>query len=709
MNDRDESLEQTGTDKEPDLEKIVNELQQAQADSSWYGDRVANARGWWMCEWPGQTTDGRRWAQTASQVDKIFPWNGCSDSRLRIVSTIVQEHVTLALTAFWSARVQAKSIRPFTSGRSVNVAQRMLNWRIYTHMKRELLRELPLAFNWKYATGLSFLGVTWEQQRELAYVPVNMQMIAQVSSQLGLGSLPERVYSPDEQDQDAFITILQQISPVLPVGEARQVLKQLRETGASEIPIVSVRINKPKWTAKRPLVDILFPSETCDIQQTRWTNERELVSETELIDRIETDGYDPDFVEEALEHKGNFSSWWVSIMGGAEGSDRDLVELNHFLGRLDHHGVPCLYRTVFNSAIVTARDKEPLYALHRKFEYDHQQIPLIALRRNHIFRPLLSSMGIAEESYTDELDIKNQQDGLNNRTDLIHQPPMIVPTLRSQAVANSYGPRAVMTALRPGEVNWPPLPPFDQTPILVMQMVEQRLDRRYAIIGGAVDPEIKAVRRQQLATEVLGEIELALEQTLQLMQQYESDQDVQRVAGGGQPWQYSQQDIQGMYEVSATVDMKMIDLEYAQIKMNLLAQMLPFKGEGAVFNMAANILDPDLADALAEDQTSPAAMEKERQDEYNAIGQIMGGIEPVQPMYANAQLRLQIMQQIATQPQFMQEISAKPNSQKMFQTRAKNYQNQIQQYQQNPVIGRTLATSAFNPAQPAQVANTAPA
>src|SRR6266446_8513222 len=111
---------------------------------------------------------------------------------------------------------------------------------------------------------------------------------------------------------------------------------------------------------------------------------------------------------------------------------------------------------------------------------------------------------------------------------------MVVPTLRAQATANSYGPRAVMTATRPESVVWPPLPPMDQVPVIVMQMVQERLDRRYAIIGGNIDPEIKALRRQQLSTEILGEFELALEQTVQLMQQYETDEDVQRVAGGKQ-------------------------------------------------------------------------------------------------------------------------------------------------------------------------------
>jgi hypothetical protein len=511
----------------------------------------------------------------------------------------------------------------------------------------------------------------------------------------------DKLMDPDKTYDDDLVTVLQSLSPVLPTAEARTVLNQLRETGQSELPVASMRVNKPKWTARRPIYDVLFPSETSDIQQTRFTAERELVSQTDLEDRIITDHYDPDFVTEALEHKGTFSSWWpVTQWNNNADSNRDLIELTHFLSWRIHNDTPCLYRTVFNQAASTG-DK-PLYALHRKFEYDHQQIPLVALRRSYMYRPLLSSIGIAEEAYTDELYIKRQQDGLNDRTELIHQPPMIVPTLRAQATASTYGPRSVMTAMRPESVVFPPLPPMDQTPLLVMQMVDERLNRRYAIIGGAVDPEIKALRRQQLTSEVLSELELCLEQTLQLMQQFESDEDIARVAGG-EPWQFSAKDIQGQYTVSAGVDINMIDIERAGMKMDMLAKMLPYRESGTVFNAMAQIADPDLADALNADQASPVAMEKEKTDEYNAMAQIFSGIEARKPQNAMNQLRIQTMQEIIMNPASMQKYQTDEKLRKMVDNRFEYFQNQIQQFQNNPQIGRTLTSQTFAPQQPSQM------
>ena len=696
--DKNDTLETTGIRK-PDIRRIETELDQACEDSNIYAGRMSQVRSWWLNEWGDQSVDGRNWGgvDSSGKAIEVFPWMGCSDSRLRIVSTIIQEHVTLSLAAFWSAKKQAKSIRPFVSGRETNVTQKMLDWRVGTQMKRELIRELPTALLWRFGGGLSFIKVEWEQQRELAYVPITLDMIGEISSALGLGDVMDRILDPDKAYDKDLITVLQSLSPVLPTAEARTVLNELRESGQSELPVASLRVNKPKWTARRPIYDILFPSETCDIQQTRFTAERELISESELTDRIVTDGYDPDFVEEALKHKGVFSSWWpVTLWNNNINSNRDLVELTHFMSwRLDND-VPCLYNTIFNQA--ASSGNEPLYAVHEKFKYDHQQIPLVALRRSYMYRPLLSSIGIAEEAYTDELDIKRQQDGINDHTDIVRKPPAILPTMRAQAMANQYGPGGVMTAMRPESVVYPPLPPWDNTPLLAMEMVQQRLDRRYPITGGAVDPEIKALWRQRITQEVNSELDLALEQTLQLMQQYETDEDIAKVAGG-EPWEYSAKDIQGQYTVSTTIDINMIDTERANMKLDNLAKMMPYKESGVIFNMMANIIDPDLADALNADQASPVAMEKEVSDEYSAIGQILAGMEARKPQNAMNQLRLQTIQQILMDPATMQKLQMDEVAQKRIQNRMQYFQDQIQQFQVNPQIGKTLTHPTFTTAK----------
>jgi hypothetical protein len=133
---------------------------------------------------------------------------------------------------------------------------------------------------------------------------------------------------------------------------------------------------------------------------------------------------------------------------------------------------------------------------------------------------------------------------------------------------------------------------------------------------------------------------------------------------------------------------------------------MAFKQEGMLFNMAVEAIDPDAADALQQSQVSPEAQQKEQQDELNAIAQAFSGMEPPLPMYANHELRLQTLMQNTIQspnPMMAQRLKLLPDTQKILQNRAQFFQNQIQQYQQNPVIGRALQTSTFQKGQAPQL------
>jgi hypothetical protein len=316
-------------------------------------------------------------------------------------------------------------------------------------------------------------------------------------------------------------------------------------------------------------------------------------------------------------------------------------------------------------------------------------------------------MGIAEEAYTDELDVKRQQDGLSDRTSLCHRPPMIVPYSRVKDIKGTPIPGAVLGVSRPREVDWMPMPPTDATPVAVIQMVQQRIDRRYGLFGAEVDPELKQMRRQEAGQDTLALMGLALDMTWQLIQQYEAPQEVAEVVGElARPFPVSREEIQGKHEITATTDMRMLDAEYAQEKLSLIGQAMAFKQEGVLFNMAVEAIDPDAADALEQSQVSPEAQAKEQQDELNAIAQAMSGVEPPLPMYANHQLRLQTLMQHTIQspnPMMLQRLQLMPDAQKILTNRAQFFQNQIQQYQQNPVIGRALQTSTFQPKQAPQL------
>jgi hypothetical protein len=730
---------------EPKLNEIIEELDQAQSDANWFYRRMDQARSWWYSQWQGQTIDGRKHVQF--QGADCFPWDGASDSRLRIVATLISDQVSVRKFSFFQSKIQARSVRPLQQAGESNKSTKLLQWTVYNHMWPQVLREVPLVFNWWQGYGVGFLGIEWEQQRRLEYHQISLQDLGQILGALGMGGgaggtaastgypapavgagvspagdianqLLEILMDPTHEDD--LTTLMQQLSPILSRPDARKIVTSLRTTGTASVPVAYPFINKPRWTALRPCVDVLFPSETSDLQEARWfCRMDDWVSETELTDRIETDGYDPAFVAELLNHKGEAglaSQPWStqpwssrdssSRDNGAPRSYRNLMQLYHFYYKALDNGTPCMYKTVFNP-LVKGKDGKPLCAKHGMAEYNHGQYPAIEFCRRTEDRRILGSMGICEESYTDELDVKRQQDGLSDRTSLCHRPPMIVPYSRVKDIKGTPIPGAVLGVSRPREVDWMPMPPTDGTPIQVIEMVQQRIDRRYGLFGVNVDPELKQMRRQEAGQDTLALMGLVLEQTWQLMQQYEAPEEVAEVIGQlARPFPVSREEIQGKHEISATTDMRMMDADYAQEKMALIGQALAFKQEGMLFNMAVEAIDPDAADALEQNQVSPEAQQKEQSDELNAIAQAFAGVEAPLPMYANNQLRLQTLMANTIQspnPMMAQRLQMLPDTQKILQNRAQFFQNQIQQFTQNPVIGRALQTSTFQPKQAPQL------
>ena len=417
-----------------DLDAIRKAVKDSQSDQAWFVERNRLAFEAWHSRWTGQTADGRkhRWDGMAEDA-LIWPWEGSCDTRTRTCDKIIREHMTIALFAVLNMKVQAKSMRPIVSIRESAQATILLNWMLFTKMQPELGKEINLALNWRFGLGACALEVCWDQRRRIDYTEVTtVQLMELVSQQVGqdgmmMDQLADLLNNP--ANEDLMIQFVQSLSPIVSIPQARAIVKDWRELRYAEIPIPYVFKSQPRWSALRLMVDLIIPGNTDTIQNARWTDRIEWVTETELIDRIETHGYDSDFVDEAIDKKGKSSSGtWSRIdqiapmTGGPvyqTGSRRDdyeeRIELHLFSQKGHDRGVPVLYETVFHMDI---EDE----AKHGPCEYSHAEYNYHELRNEYHERAILTSRGIPEIAYTWEAEIKAQRDGRTDRTDLSSSP-----------------------------------------------------------------------------------------------------------------------------------------------------------------------------------------------------------------------------------------------------------------------------------------------
>src|ERR1017187_1120014 len=419
LKDPDHNLE-IGSD-EPNLELIMSELEQAETDSNRYYGRNCQAYDYWHCRWDGQSIDGCKHPMR-DEDESPFPWDGAADGRLRLVDGQIREHLTVAMFAFKKAKIQAVSLHPLTNARQGHQATQLLTWMVNTHMRDNLQREIPLALASMFGYGASIIAVEWEQERRLEEIEIKLEDLAAMGQQQGQGGaqssqmgvqLMDAILDPEQED--AMTSLIQQMSPILTKTVARKVIRDLREKHVAIIPSPYIINSRPRLTALRIGVDILFPDMTDDLQAARWMSQRERVTETELKDRIETENYDPAFVAEALKTKGQTSDRFRFYFGedeqpkgdeqynsrsSTDNSYRDLIELHHFRKKAIEYGTPALYKTVFCPSTLRKKSGKFLYATHGLDPYKHGLYPYVDLRFERFERSITSSRGIPEIMYT---------------------------------------------------------------------------------------------------------------------------------------------------------------------------------------------------------------------------------------------------------------------------------------------------------------------
>ena len=82
---------------------------------------------------------------------------------------------------------------------------------------------------------------------------------------------------------------------------AKKALKDLKENGSAELPIVRRQINAPEVKTLAPDGDFIFPPYVTDPQRAPYCFWKTYYTPQELQNKIITDGWDEDFVEHVID------------------------------------------------------------------------------------------------------------------------------------------------------------------------------------------------------------------------------------------------------------------------------------------------------------------------------------------------------------------------------------------------------------------------
>ena len=711
----------TETDKlarateKPKVAELIKEFNQCSPMTGIWNGYMANEN-IRDCRWSGQSSDGKK--HDSSGV-KAFPHEGASDARTFTIDDVINELVAVEFVAFWRALVRVHANKGDQMDTAA-YANKMIEWMMNTKQFIDLVGEVELHSQYTHTYGWSVLYVTWVQEQCLQLVTTTMEEIHQIAinaqQTIGEGQgnqiaqltaqLPEMI--ADATMTDVVAEFLTSIIPGLTLKRARRGVRELREDGKTDVPMPYEKKNEPCIRALKPWEEVLLPNDCTDVQYARVVFVKEWVTEVDLRARINDDGYDEEWVEEAVKRKGSFSTWPVEFredfglniksLSFATNIEDTRIEIVHAYARqLDEDNIPGIYITTFHpliSAVSGSRDE--LYAKHQLLPYRHGKMPFVVRKRENRSRTVTSSRGLPEVLHTTQRSIKVQEDSVTDNTSLTTFPPIITSTL--EGVNYKFAPGGLIaipkmdigTGREPHFMNLAGSNP--QLALEMMDRLERRIDR-YSGRRRQDEPADGDMAKAQMHIQgnLISWTE-AFQQEFGLLRQYLDPEEFMRITGAPAPLPNDPASISQEVDFILTFDARELDPQFIESKLNAIKNViLPIDAAGVIdraklVQLLLKAIDPTLAKELVSDPQS--ASQQIFQKVKSDISGMMLGFEPEYvEMDPTSERQLQYADSLVqSNPKVGQQMQQDESFRELLMKWQKNRQQSVVQ-EKNKIVG----------------------
>jgi hypothetical protein len=691
------------------LTDFINEIEDSASDSTFYLDRQIINDNVRFARWSGQSTDGRKWSnrrvglslngistEGAISNNKPFPWEGASDSRVRLSETITNEEVRKMMIAFDRSKRRVAGTEQ-TDWQSAGQVGLLVDWMVKTQML-EAREEMRMASELRQGNGACLMRVWWHQEHDTDQKEVTLEELSVIAQEIpAIDELIALVMDGGLDDEAAEMLI--SFAPEIELKDAKRAVKDLRETGRAEYPIAYLKVNRPRWSARKIYRDVFFPTNTETIDSARWIADRYFLTENQVREKANSDGWSKSFINKVLEHKGKTSldAWHERLNEGKFGAESsyelamddndDLIEIFYVYSKdVNSKGIPATYVQPVSWHVKDEGAKKPAL-----LNYKHGQYPFVKMQRELNARGMIQSRGIGELLQTDQASLKIQTDYGADRTSIDILPMFWVGADRA-GVPMELGPGKQIPRKRSGIEEPIILPNAMGNTELTMRHIMERVNDYFG--RNPEKPNETQIYNQSLVDDWLAEVRNVLSMTLALMQQFMDDQTTSIVLNTNEaPLHMTREAIQGKFDMSIQFDARDLDAEQVKQKIEGYKEAMGMDTEGTLDRSAVVKRFVEWIDPVGSLETIRPVQQVRMEDvtdEQDALTKIFGGIEPpFDPTDKNAQARLQIIQDsIQKNPQLMQRYQEDELYKGMIDARVAGYQQTIAQ-QENAQIGRT--------------------
>ena len=668
--------------EKPDINELRDDYNRVRDELGWWLTRAEENKNVRFNLWPNKSDDGRKHGPEA------WPWDNASDLEVLHTDNLINSSVSMLTSALKKSNLIASPVE-YADTANASMVTNFLRWLVFSQMD-ELSTEAEVLANNILEKGLGILGVYWKREIQKNYKSLNLVTLMRDPDLAG----------PLQSGDVAVIgELMRAKDPSIVDEDLEDKIMQVLDGKANVKYTVNVVIcNRPYLKTYELGKDILIDSNVMDLQSARSIYCLHWFTPEELKGKVHSDGWDQKFVDDAIEnYTGDTPTVQQANSNLFPNRDNSLKQnyeglvqvVSCYRREVDENGVPLMSMTVF-----TERGEEELYAIHETIQTVPAQFPFIAFPRESITQRLFDSRGWPELLRGYEYGIKTERDARRDQASLSTVPPVEYLVGRQPS---SIGPGAKIPVRRRGEVGYMEIPRYSPASTEVEQSL---LAQSYKMTGRPTDEAdavFANVLTQAMVDKWLTGWKQVLNQIWSLQKSYGDDKIWFRVTNNEKGAELIMDETGNKYDIELSWNTLNADEEKQLEKLEKVGTIMSqFDRNGQVdfgefTRVFVESIDPNLATQLIAPKETATQMEEE---ETSAdIAKIVSGQVVNAPPNANAQLRLQVIQNWL---QGTEEIPGTDNQKKMeedegLRNRLQLYAGQLQhsiQQQENAITGK---------------------
>ena len=647
-------------------------------DLSDFIEGCARSRRIRTCDWVGRNDDLTKSGDTA------FPFKGSADSQQWVSQNLMSTSTAINLNALRRSQIQAYPRKAADIERAGQVSVLLKYFR--DAGVDNFWRESELADNYYKEKGIMVTYYGYSPPRMVPYLKkFDLEDIAE--------TIPEIAeLMADEDRVEEAVELFNSVEGwEVNAKRVKKALKQLRKDGVAEIPVLVEDEGKAEMMALAPDTEFYAPAATQNFQDAAYCYVRKPMTPQEILQRVESEGWDKEWADYAVEHakgvsgsvSGQYNSAFLNLETSSTYNQRDLIDVVFSYEKLidREDGAQGIYLTVWSPEF-GGSDTTPQYA-KRTLLSGRKKFPFV------VDAPYEAKTLYSADNWPNRLASCQKTKKVFSDANIDESSYAISPALTVSPTWDYGRPQpGGVYATRPGQ----PSPQFlqkDSRFDVTRGLIDDVNKDAMELVGQDPESPYSQQKQQHDINRLLAHEAAVLQGIYEEYKMNGPDELYLKVTGNPQPVEFIKDPDEAEMHVTVSFNSLYEDPEQQKELRETIIQAAQLDPSGRIdmeagIDMILNMADPTIADRLllpTEDGQAKIVKETQADITTMATGMAVGA-----PQNA-AQLRLQTVQQYIQSPTGAAKLQSDQGFQFLLSEYMKQLQFQVTQ-QENAQIGK---------------------